>query len=88
MMAQPFHMLMRGEGCEMKIVPVALGDLYVSEGRNRMIWTLASIVTVPKIGTMVRLAQVDGEGRVTLSVSNLSGGYGFQRVDEAVLPRT
>ena len=69
-------------------VPIAVGDLYISEGRHRMVWTVASIVTVPKSGTMVRLAQVDGEARVTLSVADLSTGHGFERVNEAVLPRS
>jgi hypothetical protein len=45
---------------------VALGDLYQSDGRSRTAWSVDGIIDVPKSGTMVRLAKIDGYGSATV----------------------
>ncbi|KIL96659.1 hypothetical protein CCC_01922 [Paramagnetospirillum magnetotacticum MS-1] len=44
-----------------------------------------SIIDVPKSGTMVRLAKIDGYGSVTVHVSQLGVGSGFTKIDEALV---
>ena len=67
------------------VVNVAIGDLYESDGRNRDVWVVDSIINVPKSGTMVRLSMVDGIAKITLPLHNLGISQGFKRVNEAVL---
>jgi len=67
---------------------VAVGDLYESDGRSRTVWMVDSIITVPKSGTVVRLAKTDGFGHVTVHLSNLGVGHGFKRVQAAAIPST
>jgi hypothetical protein len=74
-----------GEKMNSGVVNVAVGDLYESDGRNRDVWVVDSIINVPKSGTMVRLSMVDGIAKITVSATNLGTMPGFKRVNEAVL---
>lgn len=64
---------------------VTLGDLYQSDGRSRTVWSVDSIIDVPKSGTMVRLAKIDGYGSVTVHLSQLGVGSGFTKIDEVLI---
>jgi hypothetical protein len=64
---------------------VALGDLYQSDGRSRTVWSVDSIIDVPKSGTMVRLTKIDGYGSVTVHASQLGVSGGFTRIDDVFI---
>jgi hypothetical protein len=66
--------------------PTAVGDLYVSSGRCRFIWVIDSIIDVPRRGTLVQLAQVDGAAKFVIPAQDLVYG-GFKPVREARLAR-
>ncbi|WP_184263682.1 hypothetical protein [Novispirillum itersonii] len=61
---------------------VAVGDLYETEGRRRTTWVVQSVVDAPHQGTLVRLVQVDGLGKVTIPISDLGYAGGFTRLGD------
>lgn len=62
---------------------ISIGDLYQSDGRSKAVWSVDSIINVPRSGAMVRLTKVDEYGSVTVHASQLGVGSGFTKISEA-----
>jgi len=60
------------------IPTIAVGDLFESNGRRRTFWTVEAVTKVPRQGTLVRLAEIEGLGRVTISALDLDILCGFR----------
>jgi len=65
------------------MLTVNVGDLFESGNRNQMLWSVDTVITVPGQGNFVRLIQLDGMGRVNISVDDLMCLQGFRRISEA-----
>ncbi|CAA7623882.1 hypothetical protein MCP1_400004 [Candidatus Terasakiella magnetica] len=65
--------------------PVLLGDLYEMVGRQRTVWTVKRLVTVPGKGSLAELSQIDGIGRVTVKTIDLAAQIQFKRIISASL---
>jgi hypothetical protein len=57
---------------------IAVGDLFESDGRGRTLWAVEAILKVPRQGTFIRLAEIEGLGRVTLPAFDLDIPMGFR----------
>ncbi|MDR3438308.1 hypothetical protein [Telmatospirillum sp.] len=62
---------------------IHIGDLFLSDGRQRPVWVVDSIINMPRGETMIRLALVDGIAKVTIPAINL--GFGFRPVRQAAV---
>jgi hypothetical protein len=70
------------------MLTVRLGDVYESGNRSRVVWSVDGVITVPGLGQIVRLVQVDGLGKLMLSADDLMCQNGFRKVKEVSLPLT
>jgi len=75
-----------GRGGDM--LTVKLGDVYESGNRSRVVWSVDGVISVPGMGQIVRLVQVDGMGKLMLSVNDLMCQNGFRKVSEVSLRAT
>ena len=65
--------------------PVAIGDLFEMVGRQRTIWTVRKLLIVRNLQAQAEMNQVDGCGRVTVNIEDLSTEIQFKRITEAVV---
>lgn len=56
---------------------IAIGSRYEKIGRQRIVWTIDSIIDLPRGNRLVRLVEVGGLGRVTISADDLIARHGF-----------
>lgn len=50
---------------------IAIGDLFESDGRRRTFWAVETITYVPRKGMIIRLAEIDGTGRLNIPAIDL-----------------
>jgi hypothetical protein len=62
---------------------IHVGDLFLSDGRQRPVWVVDSIINMPRGETMIRLALVDGVAKVTVPAVSL--GFGFKPVQQSAV---
>ncbi|HXP97990.1 MAG TPA: hypothetical protein VN809_14840 [Telmatospirillum sp.] len=62
---------------------IHVGDLFLSDGRQRPVWVIDSIITMPRGETMIRLALVDGIAKVTVPAISL--GFAFKPVSPSAV---
>ena len=65
--------------------PVLIGDLFEMVGRQRTVWAVRKVVDVRNLPAQAEMAQVDGLGRVTVNIDDLSTEILFKRITEAVI---
>jgi len=59
---------------------IAIGDLFESDGRRRTFWAVETITYVPRKGTIIRLAEIDGTGRLNIPAVDLDILSDFRRL--------
>ena len=62
-----------------------IGDLFEMVGRQRTVWKVRKVVDVRNLPAQAEMAQVDGLGRVTVNIDDLSTEILFKRITEAVI---
>ena len=65
--------------------PVAIGDLFEMVGRQRTVWTVRKLMNIRNLPAQAEMNQVDGCGRVTVNIEDLSTEILFKRITEAVI---
>ncbi|SEH25219.1 hypothetical protein [Magnetospirillum fulvum] len=70
------------------MLKVQLGDVYESGNRSRVVWSVDGLISVPGLGQIVRLVQIDGLGKVMLTADDLMCQQGFRKVRDVALPLT
>ncbi len=65
--------------------PLQSGDLFEMVGRQRTVWTVERIITVPGKGALAELSQIDGIGRITVKTMDLFAQIQFKRINSAIL---
>jgi len=68
------------------MIKVQLGDVYESGNRSRVVWSVDGVISVPGLGQIVRLVQIDGLGKVMLTVDDLMCQQSFRKIKEVSLP--
>jgi hypothetical protein len=64
--------------------PVMVGDLYATMGRGRFVWTVRRLINGRNLPAQAEMSQVDGLGRVTVDIEDLSTEIVFKRISKAV----
>lgn len=65
--------------------PVSIGDLFEMVGRQRTVWTVRKLMNIRNLPAQAEMNQVDGCGRVTVNIDDLSTEILFKRITEAVI---
>ncbi|WP_041633694.1 hypothetical protein [Magnetospirillum gryphiswaldense] len=65
--------------------PVSIGDLFEMVGRQRTVWTVRKLTNIRNLPAQAEMNQVDGCGRVTVNIEDLSTEILFKRITEAVI---
>jgi len=68
------------------MLKVQLGDVYESGNRSRVVWSVDGLISVPGLGQIVRLVQIDGLGKVMLTADDLMCQQGFRKVRDVAMP--
>jgi hypothetical protein len=63
--------------------PVLIGDLFEMVGRQRTVWTVRKLLNVRNLPAQAEMNQIDGLGRVTVNIDDLSTEILFKRISEA-----
>ncbi len=64
---------------------IRLGDLFELLERKRTIWTVEKLLDVRNLTPQAAMSQVDGLGRVTVSLDEPITEIRFKRIDQAVI---
>jgi hypothetical protein len=65
--------------------PVMIGDLFETVGRGRSVWTVRRLINGRNLPAQAVMSQVDGVGRVTVDIEDLSTEIVFKRISESVI---
>lgn len=65
--------------------PVLIGDLFETVGRGRTVWTVRRLLSGQNLLAQAEMSQVDGAGRLTVNIDDLSTEILFKRINEAVI---